>query len=138
MRRAEALEARFGLRLAAALERGSSDLPHDLTERLRFGREQALARARELRQATAAAPAVGRSGGAAVLAAPPGTLWWRAVSALPLLMLVAGLFLIARHNEQEQITAVAEFDSALLADELPPAAYRDPGFLAFLLSQDTE
>jgi hypothetical protein len=33
---------------------------------------------------------------------------------------------------QEQVDAAAEIDAALLADDLPPAAYSDPGFLAFL------
>jgi hypothetical protein len=29
---------------------------------------------------------------------------------------------------------VAEFDQALLTDDLPPAAYADPGFVQFLKS----
>ena len=60
----------------------------------------------------------------------------RLASALPLVVLVAGLVLIQHHHDLEQITAAAEIDSALLADELPPAAYRDPGFSEFLRSAE--
>ena len=42
------------------------------------------------------------------------------------------LFLIDRSYTQSQIEAAAEVDSAILADDLPPEAYRDPGFAEFL------
>jgi len=58
------------------------------------------------------------------------------VSALPLVVLLAGLVLIQQHHDSEQISAAAEIDSALLADELPPAAYGDPGFSEFLHSHE--
>ena len=47
-------------------------------------------------------------------------------------LLLAGLLLIDRHYTQAQIEAAAEVDAALLADDLPPEAYRDPGFAEFL------
>jgi hypothetical protein len=55
----EALEARFALRLSARLETGAQSLPHDVSERLRVAREQAMRAAREARLAAApvAAPA---------------------------------------------------------------------------------
>ena len=56
----------------------------------------------------------------------------RLASLLPLLMLAIGLLLIQEHAQHEQIMAAAEIDSALLADDLPPDAYRDPGFLEYL------
>jgi hypothetical protein len=34
----------------------------------------------------------------------------------------------------QQISATAEIDAALLGDELPPAAYTDPGFSEFLVT----
>ncbi|MFT3856516.1 MAG: DUF3619 family protein [Aquabacterium sp.] len=49
----EALEARFALRLTARLEEGAQALPHDISERLRVAREQALRAAREARLAHA-------------------------------------------------------------------------------------
>jgi hypothetical protein len=132
---AEALQARLGLRLAAGLSERAAVLPHDISERLRIAREQALVRAREARRpALQAAPSfAGRSGGAALLGAPPA--WWqRAGAVVPLIVLVAGLVLIDQWQLSEQVQAAAEIDSVLLADDLPPAAYSDPGFAEFLRS----
>ncbi len=135
----ESLEGQVALRLAAALSLGAEALPHDIAERLRFGRERALTLARQQRLGAAlvAAPQlVSTSGRSAVLGGPP-SLWLRLASALPLVVLVAGLVLIQQHHDFEQISAAAEIDSALLADELPPAAYGDPGFSEFLRSVET-
>lgn len=125
----DALEARFARRVAAALE--ERGVGHDVGQRLRVAREQALSRARHARApVSAAASGVVRSGGSAALAGPP---WWLRVASLaPLLLLTAGLVLIERLNNHEQISAAAEIDAVLLADELPPAAYSDPGFGEFL------
>jgi len=54
----EALEARFALRLSARLDQGAQSIPHDISERLRVAREQAMRAAREARTAVALAPAV--------------------------------------------------------------------------------
>ena len=131
----DALEGQFALRISAKLSSGAESLPHDITERLRFGRERALAMALQQRRVApvVAAQPVMMSGRSAVLGGPP-SLWLRLASALPLVVLVAGLVLIQQHHDFEQISAAAEIDSALLADELPPAAYRDPGFSEFLHS----
>ena len=133
----DALEGRVALRMTALLNESADELPHDIAERLRFGRERALAAARHQRrqEATVVASTVSVSGRAAVMSGPP-SLWLRLASALPLVVLVAGLVLIQQHHDLEQITAAAEIDSALLADELPPAAYRDPGFTEFLRSAE--
>ena len=130
----EALEGHFALRITSLMTHGADDLPHDITERLRFGRERALARAVQARRAAVpvvATTVMSTSGRAAVLGGPP-SVWLRLAAALPLVVLVAGLVLIQHHHDFEQIAAAAEIDSALLADELPPAAYVDPGFTEFL------
>jgi len=44
------------------------------------------------------------------------------------------LLLIDDHYTRAQIEAAAEVDSALLADDLPPEAYSDPGFVEYLRS----
>ena len=133
----DSLEGQVALRIAARLNAGAEVLPHDISERLRFGRERALAMALQQRRAATLIPArtVSVSGRAAVLGGPP-SLWLRLASALPLVVLVAGLVLIQQHHDFEQIAAAAEIDSALLADELPPAAYGDPGFSEFLRSAE--
>jgi len=128
------LQARLAGQLAAVLSEGVRGLPHDITERLRFGREQALAKAREMRLAPQKAnvnPAWLNSAGTLVLGGPlPG--WQRAMSLVPLLMLVAGMFLIDHWATREQVLAAADVDAVLLADDLPPTAYQDAGFIEFL------
>ncbi len=133
---AAALELRFAARVAAGLNAQAAAVPHDIAERLRFGREQALAKAREARRT---APAVATAGavvsvarGAALLAGGPAPWWQRAASVLPLVLLVAGLMFIGERMTSEQVQAAAEVDAVLLADDLPPAAYSDPGFAEFL------
>ncbi|MDP1901298.1 MAG: DUF3619 family protein [Rubrivivax sp.] len=130
-----AIESRLAARLAGGLTARAQVLPQDVTERLRFAREQAVARAREVRQAVpASVTAVAVSGhGAAVLGS--FVPWWqRAASLLPLLLLVGGLLLIDHWTVREQVLAAAEIDSQLLSDDLPPAAYSDPGFAEYLRS----
>ena len=128
----DGLEARFGVRVASMLgERAQSTAP-DISERLRFAREQALSRAQAARRVqAAAAPVVVGRGNAAVLANPLGW-WFKLGSAAPLALLVLGLAGIAHVHDKAQIAAVAEVDAALLADDLPPAAYTDPGFAEYL------
>jgi Protein of unknown function (DUF3619) len=129
------LEARLGARVAGVLSLNAQALPHELTERLRFGREKALARARELRVVSAPV-VVGVSGGGAALQAPSGFGgWWqRAASVVPLVLLVAGFVMIDRWLVHEQVLTAADIDAQILADDLPPAAYSDPGFVEFLRS----
>ena len=125
------LEARVGLRVAALLSERSRLPDHAISERLRFAREQALARAKQRQPATS--PVVVGSGGAraALLAAPAGWLF-RMASVMPLLVLVAGLLAIDQWSDRAQIEAAADVDTALLGDDLPPDAYSDPGFAEFL------
>ena len=132
--RTEALEGQFAQRLTAHLSGGAQALPHDISERLRFSRERALASHRAVAALTTA-PVLVAAGRAAALGSPP-SLWLRLVSALPLAMLVAGLVFIQHHHDLQQIEVAAEIDSALLADDLPPAAYGDPGFSEFLRNGD--
>jgi hypothetical protein len=133
--RLDAVTNRLGMRLAGSLDAAARELPHDLAERLRFGRERALARAVHARRLASAGTVAGQ-GAAAVLAGPP-SVWLRLASLLPLVVLVAGLVLINHRQDMDQISAAAEIDAALLADELPPEAYSDPGFHAFLKAGPT-
>jgi len=62
-----------------------------------------------------------------------GAPWWqRALGVLPLVLLVSGLVLIQQWSAHEQMMAAADIDAVLLADDLPPAAYTDPGFGEYL------
>lgn len=138
----DALEARLGLALAAGLTQQAEAVHPDISERLRVARGQAVARAAQARArrapvgetATADVAVVVGHGGAAVLAAgsPPASLWWRGAALLPLVLLVAGLLGIDYWHEREQVQAMAALEAELLADDLPPDAYTDPGFAEFL------
>lgn len=123
-------EAQFGRRVAARLSSGTEVLPHDIGERLRVARAQALAR-RKL--PVSAAPVVVASGGGTATLA---SIWWTRLGAVvPLVALVAGLISISVWQEDQRTSELAELDSALLTDALPPAAYTDPGFAQFLKSE---
>ena len=136
----DALEGQIGLRLAGRLSFAAEALPHDISARLRFSREHAVAQAvAQRRTASVPSSAVawsGHSGGSASLSGPP-SVWLRLASAFPLVVLAAGLVLIQHHHDLQQIAVAAEIDSALLADDLPPTAYGDPGFTEFLRSAET-
>jgi len=128
--------ARFGQRVAASLNERSADLPHDVNERLRFAREQALAKAMAARAAAPArtvsdAQQVG--GGTLALGGGEKTpRWLKAAAILPLLLLLGGLLLIQHSQWYEQIRSAAELDTEMLSKPLPPAAYSDPGFREYL------
>lgn len=131
----EVLEARFALKVAARLHEAASDLPHDIGQRLRFAREQALATARRRAITARSANSVLVAGLSASAAGLTRTPWWlRWVSMVPLVMLVVGLAAIHDLRDQRKIQAAVEIDTVLLTDVLPPAAYTDPGFAEYLKS----
>lgn len=121
------VQDRLGRRLAARLDASTDSLPHDITERLRAARMQAMA---QFRPAAVLQP----NAGTAVLTGndDEGDLWPRLVALIPLLALVAGLFAIQTLGDDHRARELAEIDAAILTDDLPPAAYTDPGFAQFL------
>ena len=129
----------FARSVALRLSEGTQQLPYDISERLRASRMQALAR-RKKSVAVVHATAVVHVGGhsAALGSGPQGMGWWQSIlSALPILALLAGLVAIQMDLDEVGILEVAEVDAALLADDLPPAAYSDPGFVQFLKTTDS-
>lgn len=133
---AAALEGRLAARLAEALTQAQAPLPADIAERLRFARQQALAKAgsvrRPLRAQVTAPQWVAVTAGMPAGWGAPQPWWQRAASVLPLLMLVVGLVGIDQWTQHEQVLEIAAIDTALLSDDLPPEAYADPGFAEFL------
>jgi hypothetical protein len=125
---------RFGRRVAAVLTAGTAELPYGVTERLRSARVQAVAQ-RKLANLLVVSPISASAGSAAFGFGDSGvSLWNRLASALPLIALAAGLILIHGVQDEWRASEVAEVDAALLTDDLPPAAYADPGFIQFLKS----
>jgi len=137
--RLEGVEARLGMRIAAMLTERTAASDHVVSERLRVAREQALAKARARRLQAQSAPAIAQLGTSLALHGGSGPTWLQRMGfALPLLVLVVGMFAIDEWHQSAQIQAAVEVDSALLSDALPPDAYRDPGFLEFLKSPPLE
>ncbi|QRF60155.1 DUF3619 family protein [Variovorax sp. UC122_21] len=125
-------EDEFGQRVAARLSAGNQALPHDIGERLRVARAQAVAQRKQAPQLRVA-PAVVQSGNTAALGGGWG--WWTRIgTVVPLVALVAGLVTISVMQDEDRASELAEVDSALLTGDLPPAAYTDPGFAQFLKS----
>jgi hypothetical protein len=125
----------FGLRIAAHLNSASLELPHDISERLRAARTRAVAARLKPQTRLQTSTAAIHQNGAALLnfGGDEGlNIWSRLASLLPLIALIAGLALIQNIMDDDRANELAEIDSALLVDDLPPAAYADPGFLQFL------
>ena len=124
----------FGLRIAAQLNSATLDLPHDISERLRAARTRAVAaRLQPQTRLQTSSALVNQNGIGLLNFGEEGlNIWSRLASFLPLIALVAGLALIQNIMDDNRANELAEVDSALLIDDLPPAAYADPGFLQFL------
>lgn len=130
--RAQRQADQFGRAVAMRLTAGAEEMPYETRERLRAARTRALA----VRKTVAKAPVVVGRGAAATLAlgGDEPSLFNRIASVLPLLALAAGLVLIHSIQTDRRASELAEVDAALLTDDLPPAAYADPGFVQFLKS----
>lgn len=117
----------FGRKISRRLTRACTELDHDIGERLRVARLQAVSRRK---MELVPVQAIAMAGGGVL---QHGTGWWtRFAAALPLMALVGGMLTIYVVENDNRANEVAEIDAALLTDDLPTAAYTDPGFLQFL------
>ncbi len=134
--RAQALQDRFAAQLSARLSEGAAELPYDISERLRAARMQAVAKRKVAVSVRTASRTVAQGGAAAMTLGDDEEIGWfnRVASFLPLLALVAGLLVIHFVQDDKRIKELAEVDAALLTDDLPTAAYTDPGFLEYIKS----
>jgi hypothetical protein len=126
--RATTLADQFGRRVAMRLDAGVGAMDYAVGERLRAARVRAL----QVRKQPEVAPVVIGRGHSATLELGERTWFLRIASVLPLLVLAAGLVLIHTVQTERRANELAEVDAALLTDDLPPAAYADPGFVQFL------
>lgn len=126
-------ERRFARQVRTALDASAHDLPADIAERLAAARRMAVARrAAETRQAVPRLASAGHH-------APtqddrhPIVDWLRRLGLVwTLVALGAGLTGIYHWQQEQRIDELADVDAAMLLDDLPPAAYADPGFHVFL------
>ncbi len=129
-------EIDFAYKIRRAMNQSAEALPEATLERLAKARELALSKKKE--SDPSAMLVVG-----GVLAGNQGmafnqTPWFRKlVIIVPLMALAFGLYGLYQHEQQQQINDLAEIDAAVLVDELPPDAYLDNGFNAYL-NKDTQ
>jgi hypothetical protein len=116
----------MGRRLARRLNDAARDIPLDISERIRFGREQALQRCKVSEISR------NQSGSLILQGLNSDPLWTRWVSLLALAALLLGLMAVDQFSDDFQVQDLAEIDAAILTDDLPPHAYSDPGFAHFL------
>jgi hypothetical protein len=120
-------QEQFARQICHVLDQGTADLDHGITERLRAARERALQR----QPVAAFSPSIVSAGGTAVLGGgeddkhPLRTL-------LAMLALLLGVSVAYYWNGFSQASENEVIDTALLADDLPPNAYLDKGFQAWL------
>ena len=126
----------LGKRIAKMLD-DNTDLSYEVTERLRAARTRALSLRRIAQPQLQTAQEIQTKNGFALLKFPSQIQWFFQTfgSLIPLLGLVAGLILINEFHNDQSALELAEIDSALLTDDLPPNAYTDPSFLDYLKYQ---
>ena len=130
---ATAAQDLLGKRIATMLD-DNTDLSYEVTERLRAARTRALSIRRITQSELQTAHEIQTQNGFALLKFPRQIQWFFQTfgSLIPLLGLVAGLVFIHEFHNDQSALELAEIDSALLIDDLPPNAYTDPSFLDYL------
>jgi hypothetical protein len=129
--RSQGLHDQQGFRLASYLN--LAEMPHDMSEHLRLARQRALA---VRKQAPISVPAMMGANSMGWQSEDPASWRDRIGSVIPLLALVGGLLLVNSIQDDSRARELAEVDLALLTDELPVAAFADPGFLQFLKTEN--
>jgi hypothetical protein len=126
------LQEKLGRSIASRLTDASNNLPSDISERLKAARMLAVGQRRIIKRQLVSA--VSSNGESAVLriGGDERSRWNRIASLIPLLALIAGLLAISAIQDQDRTSEIADVDTELLSDDLPPSAYTDPGFAHFL------
>ena len=126
----------FGRRVSVHLDQANQNLPYDITERLRAARMRAVAARRIAQTEYQTASEVQAQNGVLNMKFPSKAhvVFNSLVSFIPLICLAAGLVMLYDFHNDQSAQELAEVDSALLVDDLPPQAYADPGFAHFLKS----
>ncbi|QWD67487.1 DUF3619 family protein [Polynucleobacter sp. VK25] len=119
----------FGQASAVLLRQGAQSIPQNIKDRLYAARMKALSvrkpeKVRVQKHVLAGSARNWTTGSNGIW----DTVGWIA----PLVVLVFGLIGIAQWQDDSRINDIAEVDAALLSDDVPPDAYADSGFMAFL------
>ena len=128
----------LGKAIASRLAKPQPDVSHEVAERLKSARMLALEKRRQV--AVQTAQVASQQAGTASLTLAGGdrwSLWHLAGSVFPLLALVVGLVAIDYTQDDFRAREIADVDVELLIDDLPPAAFTDPGFVQYLRAERT-
>ena len=126
-------ELRVGLLARDLLNDGAEQLPKHILARLNQARALALSHYPSQKEYATESQwsLAGMSGAFSSHLAPK---IWSALGIAPILALGLGLFAIANWQQDERIKDIATVDSALLTDIVPPEAYKDDGYVRFLMT----
>jgi hypothetical protein len=124
---------RIGNAVRECLDGSTAQLPSRVTDRLYHARLAAMAARKhefvpQLERILRPQLELNQGGNSVQSSSNWGRLSWFA----PFIVLALGLFAIAEWQQDARINDIAAVDIALLSDDVPPDAYMDSGFLAFL------
>ena len=124
---------RIGSAVRECLDGSTTQLPSRVTDRLYLARLAAMAARKhefvpQLERVLRPQLALNQGGNSS----QPSTNWGRLSWFAPFIVLALGLLAIAEWQQDARINDIAAVDIALLSDDVPPDAYMDSGFLAFL------
>ncbi|MBS1188049.1 MAG: hypothetical protein H6R04_2067 [Burkholderiaceae bacterium] len=133
-----AQELDFAYKVRHALNERTDDLPTNVTENLASSRKIAISRKKKdspLRVFVRRNVFAGQVG---AFFGDPAYYWLSRVGALlTVAALLGGLSGIYHAEKQRKLHESAEIDIAVVSDELPPSAYLDNGFKAYLDKRGT-
>lgn len=124
---------RIGSAVREHLDGSTAQLPSRITDRLYHARLSAMAaRKQEFvpQLERVLRPQLAFNQGSS--GSHPSSYWNRLSWFAPFIVLALGLLAISEWQQDERINDIAAVDIALLSDDVPPDAYMDSGFLAFL------
>lgn len=128
----EAKDLDFAYKVRRALNESAENLPESTLDRLSNARKIALARKKQENPSTVFISKGILAGNSGISFKGPNSWFGKLGVILPMLVLMLGLFSIYEYEQQQRINDLAEIDAAVLVDELPPDAYLDTGFSAYL------
>jgi hypothetical protein len=124
---------RIGSAVRECLDGSTAQLPSRVTDRLYLARLAAMAARKhefvpQFQQVLRPQLALNQGGNSS----QPSSNWARLSWFAPFIVLALGVLAIAEWQQDARINDIAAVDIALLSDDVPPDAYMDSGFLAFL------
>lgn len=133
-----AQELDFAYKVRHALNEKLDDLPQNITENLASSRKTAISRKKKDSPLRVFVRQNAFAGHVGTFFSDPAYYWMSRVGTLIVAAaLVGGLMGMFHAEKQRNLREAAEIDIAVVSDELPPSAYLDNGFRAYLEKRGT-